>query len=148
MGTLIISGRIMKSVIIITMITLSLSLLGFFGSNSQAKDDAKLDNSIVEWIKVSELKIKRNIKKVTTLENGLNLYSFQYRSEPTTYVGFLAHELAASDKFKNYVVHMGEGFYTIHYEKMGFQTITYENWQLSGEDALKTTTDIAQKKTK
>ncbi len=148
MNALIISGRILKSVIIIIMIALSVSLLGLFESGSRAYDEAKLSDNNIELIKKSEYRIKRNIEKITTLEDGLNLYRFQYRSEPNIYVGFMANDLARHQKYKHFVVDMGAGNYTIHYEKLGFQPITYKEWQISGMSAFTTSTNVAQKETK
>ena len=156
MNAMVITGQILKSIFIIIMIALALSLFGFFETNSQAKNDntqlknsvenINVQNEIIKWIKKSEESIKRNIKKIAKLENGLNLYSFQYKSEPTIYVGFLAHELAQNSKFKQHVIHMGEGHYAIHYEKLGYQTITLKTWQQSGINALKKSKNIANRK--
>lgn len=149
MNFFVISGQILKSIFIIIMIALALSLLGFFETNSQAKNDTLRISETIELndkiskIQASEERIKHNINKLSTLENGLNVYSFQYKSEPTTYVGFLAHELAQNNKFKEFVIHMGDGHYAIHYEKLGFQPITLKSWQQAGMSAFKTSTSIA-----
>ena len=146
MNAMVILGQIFKSIFLITMILMALSLLGFFDTNSQAKDDNFEISEKIKQIKKSEEQIKRNIKLIATLENGLNVYSFQYKSEPTIYVGFLAHDLAQYSKFKHHVIHMGEGHYAIHYEKLGFQTITLKSWQQSGVNALKNSKSIANRK--
>lgn len=149
MNFFVISGQILKSIFIIIMIALALSLFGFFETNSQAKNDTLRISETIELndkiskIQASEERIKHNINKLKTLENGLNVYSFQYKSEPTIYVGFLAHEVAQNNKFKEFVIHMGDGYYTIHYEKLGFQPITLKSWQQAGMSAFKTSTSIA-----
>ncbi len=131
------------------MIALSLSLLGFFDTNSQAKNDTLRvsdtleNNENISKIRDYEENIKHKFNKLLTLENGLNIYSFQYKSEPTIYVGFLAHDLAQNEKFKQFVIHMGDGHYAIDYEKLGFQPITLATWQKAGINAFKTTTSIA-----
>lgn len=143
-----ITGNILKSFFILIMIALALSLFGIFDSKTKAKDEVRLRDPRVIAIKAAEEKIKRNIKKIDTLENGLNIYRFQYQSEPTTYVGFLAHDIARHEKYKHLVIKMSEGVYAIHYEKLGFQPITFETWQQAGIKAFKTTTDtVINKKT-
>lgn len=143
MKILSISGNVFKSFFILILIALSLSVFGVFDINSKAKDEIRLRDPRVIAIKAAEEKIKRNIKKIDTLENGLNIYRFQYKSEPTTYVGFLAHDIAEHQKYKHLVIKMSKETYTIHYEKLGFQLITWQTWQQAGIKAFKTTTNIA-----
>src|SRR5262252_5844257 len=48
---------------------------------------------------VSDARLKINVTPVAVLPNGLMLYSFQYRRDPTTtYVGVLAQDLLESEK--------------------------------------------------
>ncbi len=141
-----ITGNVLKSFFILIMIALALSVFGVFDINTKAKDEVRLRDPRVIAIKAAEEKIKRNIKKIDTLENGLNIYSFQYKSEPTIYVGFLAHDIAQHGKYKHLVIKMSEGVYAIHYEKLGFQPITLETWQQAGIKAFKTTTNTANNK--
>ena len=140
------TGNVLKSFFILIMIALALSVFGLLDINTKAKDEVRLRDPRVIAIKAAEEKIKRNIKKIDTLENGLNIYSFQYKSEPTTYVGFLAHDIAEHEKYKHLVIKMSEGVYAIHYEKLGFHPITLQTWQQAGIKAFKTTTDIANNK--
>lgn len=142
-----ITGNVIKSFFILIIIALTLSVFGVFDIKTKAKDEVRLRDPRVIEIKAAEEKIKRNIKKIDTLENGLNIYSFQYQSEPTTYVGFLAHDIAQHEKYKHLVIKMSEGVYTIHYEKLGFHPITLQTWQQDGIKAFKTSTDSAKEET-
>lgn len=42
----------------------------------------------------SDIRLKKNIKKVGQLSNGLNLYDFEYKEHPGIHKGVMAHEVA------------------------------------------------------
>ncbi len=122
----------MKTGAMIALVAMFLGVLGFFDNASIAKSG---DLNISE-IAQSEVRIKTNIKKLHKLDNGIQLYSFQYRSDPIQYVGVMADEIAANEKYRGAVVAMGEGHYTVNYEKLGLQLITLETWQKEGQNAF------------
>ena len=114
------------------LVTMTLGMLGFFNHPSSAKSD----DLVISEIAQSEVRIKTSIKKLHKLENGIQLYSFRYRSDPVQYVGVMADEIAANKATRNAVVSMGKGHYTVNYEKLGLQLITLETWQKEGPKAF------------
>jgi hypothetical protein len=72
-----------------------------------------------------------NITPVAALPNGLTLYSFQYRRDPTTtYVGVLAQDLLNSEnsRFRNAVIVGTNGCYAVKYDALGLKMLTLDEW--------------------
>ena len=79
----------------------------------------------------SDIRLKRDIVELVALENGIKLYSFRYLWEDTVYVGVMAQDLLEHESYKDAVVIQQSGFYAVHYERLGLQMITLEEWHLS-----------------
>ncbi len=80
----------------------------------------------------SDARLKMNIAPVAVLPNGIVLYCFRYRREPTTtYVGVLAQDLLNSDnpEFRDAVVIGGDGYYAVNYDALGLRMLTLDEWQ-------------------
>jgi hypothetical protein len=80
----------------------------------------------------SDARLKMHIAPVAVLPNGLTLYSFQYRRDPTTtYVGVLAQDLLKSEnsKFRNAVVVGSNGYYAVKYDELGLKMLTLDEWR-------------------
>lgn len=110
-------------------------LVGFVALNGNISH-AKTEQLIISEISKYESLIKTNVKKLHKLDNGIQLYSFQYISDTTRYVGLMADDLATNDKYRWAVINMGHGHYMINYEKLGLQLITLETWQKEGPTAV------------
>ncbi len=138
----------LKIVTMLMLVAAMLIPLGFYDSISQAKSKTqqRLNSLLAENVARSEQRIKHSVTKLITLSSGLTLYQFQYRNDPTVYVGLMAHELAKSKVFKAYVIHMGQGSYAIDYEKLGLHPVTLQTWEKEGLSALQTTKNVAAKK--
>jgi Chaperone of endosialidase len=81
---------------------------------------------------VSDARLKMNITPVAVLPNGLRLYSFQYRRDPTTtYVGVLAQDLLKSEnnRFRHAVVVGTDGYYAVKYDELGLRMFTLDEWR-------------------
>ena len=81
---------------------------------------------------VSDARLKMNISPVAMLPNGLRLYSFQYRRNPTTtYVGVMAQDLLQSEnsEFRDAVVVGSDGYYAVKYDKLGLKMLTLNEWR-------------------
>lgn len=81
----------------------------------------------------SDARLKMNITPVAVLPNGLSLYSFQYRRDPTTtYVGVLAQDLLKSknSEFRKAVVIGPDGYYTVRYDELGLRMLTLDEWRV------------------
>jgi len=59
----------------------------------------------------SDIRLKRDITHITTLDNGLKLYSFKYLWEDTTYVGVMAQDLLEDESYRDAVVTKKPGFF-------------------------------------
>jgi hypothetical protein len=73
-----------------------------------------------------------NITPVAVLPNGLKLYSFQYRRDPTTtYVGVLAQNLLESEnrEFRDAVIVGSDGYYAVKYDELGLKMFTLDEWR-------------------
>jgi hypothetical protein len=80
----------------------------------------------------SDARLKMNITAVAALPNGLTLYSFQYRRDPTTtYVGVLAQDLLNSEnsRFRNAVIFGADGYYAVKYDELGLKMLTLDEWR-------------------
>jgi endosialidase-like protein len=80
---------------------------------------------------VSDSRLKMNVTPVAKLPNGLRLYSFQYRHDPTTtYVGVMAQDLLNSEnsRFRDAVVVSANGYYAVNYDALGLKMLTLDEW--------------------
>jgi hypothetical protein len=80
----------------------------------------------------SDARLKMNITPVAVLPNGLKLYSFQYRRDPTTtYVGVLAQNLLESEnrEFRDAVIVGSDGYYAVKYDELGLKMFTLDEWR-------------------
>lgn len=102
--------------------------------------------ALIDKIAKSEARIKTDVEKLEVLPNGLTLYSFRYRTDPTHYVGLMANDLASNEQFSKFVVDMGEGHYTINYPALKIHQATLEEYKRLGLAALDDKPDLASSK--
>ena len=80
----------------------------------------------------SDARLKMNITPVAMLPNGIALYSYQFRRDPTTttYVGVLAQELVNSEnrEFRDAVIVGADGYYAVNYDALGLKMFTLDEW--------------------
>ena len=79
----------------------------------------------------SDAQLKRNITPVAVLPNGITLYSYQFRRDPTTtYVGVLAQDLLNSEnrEFRDAVIVGTNGYYAVNYDALGLKMLTLDEW--------------------
>ncbi len=79
----------------------------------------------------SDVRLKMNITPVALLPNGIALYSYQFRRDPTTtYVGVLAQELLNSEnrEFRDAVIVGADGYYAVNYDALGLKMLTLDEW--------------------
>ena len=84
----------------------------------------------------SDRRLKRQIKLLATLDNGIKIYSFKYLWSDITFVGVMAQDLLENPEWKNAVVTMNNGFYAVNYSMLGLQMTTQEQWKLYGLDSI------------
>jgi hypothetical protein len=81
---------------------------------------------------VSDVRLKMNITPVAVLSNGLTLYSYQLRHDPTTtYVGLLAQDLLESKNpdFRQAVMVRPDGYYAVKYHELGLKMFSLDEWR-------------------
>ena len=77
----------------------------------------------------SDRRLKRDVAAVGRLDNGLALYSFRYLDSDGVYVGVMAQEVL---QVAPEAVSVGcDGFMRVHYDRIGFQLMTWKDWASS-----------------
>ena len=61
----------------------------------------------------SDIRLKRDIHLVATLDTGMKIYSFKYLWSDTAYVGVMAQDLLQSRAWRDAVVTSTNGFYAV-----------------------------------
>ncbi len=82
---------------------------------------------------VSDIRLKRDITKLTRLDNGLTLYRFRYLWSDTFYVGVMAQEVELLDP--DAVVHGPDGYLRVNYARLGLRFMTWDEWLAAHERA-------------
>lgn len=95
-----------------------------------------LDRTIGLISFVSDRRLKRDITLLTTLENGMNIYSFRYLWSDEVYVGVMAQDLLAHREWRAAVIRQPTGFYAVNYARLGLQMATLEEWDRRGIAAV------------
>ena len=70
---------------------------------------------------VSDERLKRDIKYVDTLPNGLKVYSFRYWNDDRTFVGVVAQNLLAYERFSHAVIENESGYYMVDLAALGLE---------------------------
>jgi hypothetical protein len=78
----------------------------------------------------SDLRLKHDIVEVGRLADGIGLYRFVYNGGRTTYVGVIAQEV--QNVVPAAVTRGADGYFRVHYEKLGLKFQTYRRWLQSG----------------
>jgi hypothetical protein len=84
----------------------------------------------------SDIRLKRDIHLLATLDSGLKIYSFKYLWSDTAYVGVMAQDLLANSAWRDAVVTMPNGFYAVNYEELGLRMVTLDEWREQGLAAV------------
>jgi hypothetical protein len=78
----------------------------------------------------SDIRLKHDIALLGHLDNGLGFYRFVYNDGGGAYVGVMAQEVRAV--MPEAVVRGRDGYFRVHYEKLGLELQTYEQWIAAG----------------
>ena len=77
----------------------------------------------------SDQRLKADITRVGQTSDGITLYAFRYHGDERRFVGVMAQDLLASERFRH-AVHRGKhGFYVVDYAALGLRMMTIEEWQ-------------------
>ena len=71
----------------------------------------------------SDERLKRDIKRVDTLPNGVHLYSFRYWNDDRTFVGVMAQDLLEDERFSHAVIEDESGYYMVDYAGLGLGVV-------------------------
>jgi hypothetical protein len=74
--------------------------------------------------------LKHDVAWLGWLDNGLGLYRFAYNGSTKPYVGVIAQEVQAVRP--DAVTRGADGYLRVHYEKLGVQFQSYEQWRATG----------------
>ncbi len=78
----------------------------------------------------SDVALKHDIALLGRLANGLGYYRFSYLGSSKAYVGVMAQEVQAV--MPEAVTRGGDGYLSVHYEKLGLKLLTYGEWLAAG----------------
>ncbi|MEO1703340.1 MAG: outer membrane beta-barrel protein [Pseudomonadota bacterium] len=85
-------------------------------------------------VKVSDRRLKRDIRCVGQLLNGLALYAYRYLWSDALYVGVMAQEVLEFDP--EAVVTRPDGYFAVDYARLGTRMMTYEEFLRSHEPGV------------
>ncbi len=80
----------------------------------------------------SDIRLKRHVRFLRSLPNGLKIYSFQYLWDRQTYVGVMAQDLVRDQDFGTAVQRGADGFYRVDYSALGLRMVTLDQWSAEG----------------
>lgn len=92
-------------------------------------------------LRVSDIRLKRDVALVGRLDNGLGLYRYRYLWSDAEYVGVMAQEVALIQP--KAVLHGFDGYLRVNYEMLGVPFRTLREWQAQNKPAL--SQDLAAK---
>ena len=84
----------------------------------------------------SDRRLKRDIRYLATLENGVRIYSFKYLWEDISRVGVMAQDLLKNPAYSRAVIQASNGFYAVDYGALGLRMTTLADWRKDGIAAV------------
>jgi hypothetical protein len=84
----------------------------------------------------SDRRLKRDLRLLATRADGLKLYAFRYLWSDTEYVGVMAQDLLADERWQDAAVMTPAGFYVVDYARLGLRMTTLDAWRAAGLAAL------------
>ena len=80
----------------------------------------------------SDRRLKRSIRLLARLHNGLKIYAFKYLWSDVVYVGVMAQDLLQNPTWKDAVITKTNGFYAVNYAMLGLKMTTFAQWKKDG----------------
>ena len=81
---------------------------------------------------ISDRRLKRSIRLLARLHNGLKIYAFKYLWSNKVYVGVMAQDLLQNPIWKDAVITKANGFYAVNYAMLGLKMTTLAQWKKDG----------------
>lgn len=85
----------------------------------------------------SDLRLKQDVRRVETLPDGLQLYSFRYWNDDRTFVSVMAQDLLEDERFRHAVSQDKSGYYVVDLAALGLDIVgSREQFFEAGQHAL------------
>jgi len=85
----------------------------------------------------ADVRLKRDVRQMASLDNGIKLYCYRDRWNPTIFVGVLAQEVA--QVLPEAVSKDADGYLLVDYRRLGLQLRTYRDWLEKGHSVASVT---------
>ena len=86
---------------------------------------------------LSDSRLKTHVGYVGETAEGLNLYSFRYAGEDREFRGVMAQELLADERHRGAVEVGADGYYRVHYARLGLASLATDEMHAAGERAAR-----------
>ena len=86
---------------------------------------------------ISDRRLKTHAKHDGKTAEGLNLYSFRYIGEDREFRGVMAQELLADERHRGAVELGADGYYRVHYARLGLAGLATDEMHAAGERAAR-----------
>ena len=86
---------------------------------------------------ISDRRLKTDVKRVGEAAHGVNLYSFRYIGEDREFRGVMAQELLADERHRRAVEATADGYYRVHYSRLGLAKLVTDEMLAAGERAAR-----------
>jgi hypothetical protein len=83
----------------------------------------------------SDRRLKGHVQHAGKTAEGVNLYSFRYIGEDQEFRGVMAQELLADERYRRAVEVGAEGYYRVHYARLGLASLASDEMRAAGERA-------------
>jgi hypothetical protein len=91
----------------------------------------------------SDRRLKTDVQHAGETAEGLNLYSFRYIGEDREFRGVMAQELLADERRRRAVELGADGYYRVHYARLGLAGLAIEEMRAAGERAARRASSLA-----
>jgi hypothetical protein len=85
----------------------------------------------------SDRRLKTHVRHAGGTAEGLNLYSFRYVGEDREFRGVMAQELLADERHRGAVEVGADGYYRVHYARLGLASLATDEMRAAGERAAR-----------
>ena len=85
----------------------------------------------------SDRRLKTHLQRAGETAEGLNLYSFRYVGEDREFRGVMAQELLADERHRRAVEVGADGYYRVHYARLGLASLATDEMRAAGERAAR-----------
>ena len=85
----------------------------------------------------SDRRLKTHVQHAGGTAEGLNLYSFRYVGEDREFRGVMAQELLADERHRGAVEVGPDGYYRVHYARLGLASLVSDEMRAAGERAAR-----------